>query len=41
MNDELKAHLDGCENLHIYESFIVSKTKLERYDRPVVSISGG
>ena len=41
MNDKLQTTLDKCENLPVYESFIVSKTKLERSERPVVSISGG
>lgn len=41
MTDELKAYLDKCENLHVYESFIVSQTKLERYEEIVMSVSGG
>lgn len=41
MTDELKELLAKCENLPVYESFIVSKTKLERSEHPVVSISGG
>ena len=41
MTDELKAYLDKCDNLHVFDSFIVSKTKLERYEKPVVSVSGG
>lgn len=41
MTDELQATLERCENLPVYESFIVSKTKLERSERPVASISGG
>ena len=33
--------LEGCENLHIFDSFVVSKTKIERSERMVCSISGG
>lgn len=41
MNEEVKSLLDKCDNLHIYESFIVSNTKIERYEKPVMSVSGG
>ena len=33
--------LNGCENYYIYESFILSETKLNRYDNIACSISGG
>ena len=38
LTQELLKH---CMNLHVYESFIVSKTKFEQYENPVISISGG
>lgn len=41
MTDELKDLLDKCENLPIYESYIISQQKVERYEKLVVSVSGG
>ena len=41
MTDELKGLLDKCINLPIYESYILAKQKVERYEKIVVSVSGG